>query len=377
MNSGDLYNAIGGIDDKYIEDADAAKGQSARVMTFAPWPKWAMPAAACLALAVSAFALRGVVFPQNSGESGTPGYVAGGTNTGGADSGEIIGGALEGAPNYVTIDSIKGLPTGDYTWDEGGGVAADRLVTNELRYLMRAFFHNDSQDTMAAFAVVRADSVKATKDGQIATCSLPSVEFMFGDSPSETFTIEQQLYGGCTNDEQTNLLRVGGVYVLPLVKFESAENWNVYGDLDCLFEVDDKGLLHSHSLSPALNKYDGIETAYLYKDVTYLYKHPILVSRFAEYILQGYYIDTAGATIAFIEPNGSWYEEDAPNFTAKVGADGKITPADGEHNVFAPVAGMTLDEMNAAIREIKEYAFEGKHQYGVDAFEADSQPPSP
>jgi hypothetical protein len=59
--------------------------------------------------------------------------------------------------------------------------------------------------------------------------------------------IKQSLYGGCVGDEQTNLLRVGGVYVLPLVRFESDDVWSVYGDLDALFEVDDKGLIHSHS----------------------------------------------------------------------------------------------------------------------------------
>jgi hypothetical protein len=302
---------------------------------------------------------------SDNGKKGAGPVMGGGADTGYAD--ELLpggDGALQGDPNYVTMDSITGLPAGDYTWDEGSGIETDRLVTFELRYLMRIFSRDDLQDIDAVFAVVRVDGVTATKDGQIAACSLPSDEFMFGDDLEEIYSVEQQLYGGCTNEEETNLLRVGGVYVLPLVRSEGAETWRIYGDLDVLFEVDDKGLLHSHSLFPALNKYDGAETAYLYKDAVYLYKHPVLVSRFAEYISQGYSIERAGATIAMTASNVAWNEEDAPNFTAHVGENDAITPADGPHNVFAPVAGMTVDEMNAAIADIKEYVLEGKHQYG-------------
>ncbi|MDR1131990.1 MAG: hypothetical protein LBL15_06190, partial [Oscillospiraceae bacterium] len=266
-------------------------------------------------------------------------------------------GALESVPNAASLDSIKGLPAGDYTWDEGDGVVVDRSVTDELRYLMREFNHNYSQDTKAVFAVVRVDGVTPTKDGQIAVCSIPSGEFVFGEGIGESFKVEQTLYGGCANDEETNLLRAGGVYVLPLTNWQNTDTWRIYGDLDVLFEVDDTGLLHSHSRFSALNKYDGAETAVLYEDIAYLYERPVLTSRFAEYVSRGYYIDTAGAEIALIGPNGSWYEEDAPNFTAKLGEDGTITPANGAHNVFIPLAGMTTNEMNAAIAEIKEFVF--------------------
>jgi hypothetical protein len=54
------------------------------------------------------------------------------------------------------------------------------------------------------------------------------------------------------------------------VKSANDEYWTIYGDFDCLFEIDDAGLVHSHSRLPALNKYDGNELAYLWNDVEYL-----------------------------------------------------------------------------------------------------------
>jgi hypothetical protein len=56
-------------------------------------------------------------------------------------------------------------------------------------------------------------------------------------------------------------------------------------------------------------------------------------------------------------------EVDALNYTAHISASGVIIPANGAHNVFEPLSGMTIEEMNSAIREIEEYILEGKHQY--------------
>ena len=59
-------------------------------------------------------------------------------------------------------------------------------------------------------------------------------------------------------EEPNNLLRVGGVYVLPLKFNEYLGAYRVVGDLDVLFELDDAGKMVSHSRFEGLNQYDGM-----------------------------------------------------------------------------------------------------------------------
>ena len=59
-------------------------------------------------------------------------------------------------------------------------------------------------------------------------------------------------------EEPNNLLRVGGVYVLPLRFNEYWGAYEVVGDLDVLFELDDTGKMVSHSRWEGLNQYDGM-----------------------------------------------------------------------------------------------------------------------
>jgi hypothetical protein len=70
------------------------------------------------------------------------------------------------------------------------------------------------------------------------------------------------------------LLRVGGVYLLP-VKFNPY--WGAYevvGDLDVLFELDDEGKIISHSRFPELNQYDGKPFSELLNAVRAIYPAP-------------------------------------------------------------------------------------------------------
>lgn len=63
----------------------------------------------------------------------------------------------------------------------------------------------------------------------------------------------------------TNLLREGGVYLLPLEQFNA--EWYVTGDMDVLFEVDDKGNVWSHSAFEAFNQYDGQAAGHLISEL--------------------------------------------------------------------------------------------------------------
>jgi hypothetical protein len=75
-------------------------------------------------------------------------------------------------------------------------------------------------------------------------------------------------------DEPNNLLREGGVYLLPLKFDEFWGAYNVVGDLDVLFEVDDGGKIISHSRFPEFSKYDDKSFSELLDDVRALYPVP-------------------------------------------------------------------------------------------------------
>jgi hypothetical protein len=284
----------------------------------------------------------------------------------------------------AALDRIFGLPTSNYTWDEGPFMQADRMLTSELRHLMRDF-DSTYPDVKAAFAIVRVSSVERFgidraaetmerySESQIATCS---VEYDFyGDeiSPETANTIvkvKQYLYGGCTGEEETNLLRVGGVYVLPLMNWQNEDFWTVYGDLDCLFEVDDRGLIQSHSLHKGFQKYDGQGLAVLWADIGYLYMNPLLRSRLAEYITDSYYwysLAAQGNKIALhyvqYDENGQleyewygWEAGDAERFSAELDAEGRVVIATDGFNIFRPVEGLTVAEVEDALARMKEYA---------------------
>lgn len=345
-----ILRAIGKIYDDFVKRA-VSKDKAVRV-AFAPWLKWVMPAAVCLVIAVT------VALPQLLK---TP-----------AVNPDNLQNEESSQPNGLVparLDTIRGLPARDYTWDEGDdGVEAKRLATNKLRLLMRQF---DSYDptVRAAFAIVRVESVeKFTEDigdiveeGQIAACGV--LYNVLGDGLDVPFKIRQYLYGGCTSGEETNLIREGGVYVLPLVTIEGQETWEIYGDLDVLFEVDDKGLIHSHSSCYELNKYDNKPLSELWNDIEYLKERPLLISRLAEYIGDDYDVEFAGGdgkfnwdTVRLYLPQTGWNQADKESFSAKL-ENGKITvPEDApNYNIFLPFAGMTIDEFDIALGEIRQF----------------------
>lgn len=345
MKNTKILRAIGGVDDELIERA-APKDRTAHRRK-APWLKWAIPAAACFIIVVIALPF---VFRNPASEHPQDEY------------------AVDDSLLAATLDGIFGLPTSNHTWDEGGGMAADRMITNELRYLMRDFGGRDP-DIKAAFAIVKVVSVEwftetrryDSSEGQIAECGV--LFDVLGDGIIQPLRIKQYLYGGCTSNEETNLLRVGGVYVLPLTNWRNEDYWTIYDDLDSLFEVDDKGLIQSHSKHEQLNKYDGQELAVLWNDIEYLYLNPILHSRFAEEISWGSGIAVDGNRIALHNPDSGWYgwdAGDAGRFDAMIGADGKIVidinaPGYNDFNIFRPVEGMTLDEAQSEVDKIKRF----------------------
>jgi len=119
----------------------------------------------------------------------------------------------------------------------------------------------------------RDDSVRK----QDATVSILSTVWSLDDDIPETITLTQWIYGGCVwtvegdvlvGSEIRNLLREGGVYLLPLEYWQDRDMWTVTGDLDVLFEVDDKSLIWTHSGFEGFSRFDGENVNVLINAIT-------------------------------------------------------------------------------------------------------------
>ena len=98
---------------------------------------------------------------------------------------------------------------------------------------------------------------------------------------SGEISIEQLISAGCPDEERTNFLRKGGVYVLTIGDWRDSPYYSLYADDDVLFEVDDNGLIASHSWWRDFNKYDGKPLTELWGDIQYLIENPALASALA------------------------------------------------------------------------------------------------
>jgi hypothetical protein len=163
---------------------------------------------------------------------------------------------------YAELAEWRGLPALELTLVEdlgAGGIAAKRMAFANL---------GDLRDYAEAFVLVASVNEVAPEgdNGQTAIAAYAEtiggvLDTQLWDdrmiSTGSRVLIRQQLIGGCTRDEPSNLLRQGGVYVLPLRFNAAAGAYEVVGDLDVLFELDSEGKIHSHSLYEELNQYDG------------------------------------------------------------------------------------------------------------------------
>lgn len=280
MNSKELYKAVGGIDEKYIEDADVTKSnKEVRVVAFTPWLKRAMPIAACLVVMVGVFLGYNALHPLNQftgDESGNPGYITG-DSTIGKPSLKIEEG-VNNADSYADPDHWRGLATENFVLQEQteSNIEADRIVFRTLQ---------DLADYSDAFIIV-PNVHKIASDGDNMQTAIAEYAGTIGDmirtrqwddytiSTGNRILIRQTLIGGCTMDEPNNLLRVGGVYLLP-IRFDSYLGaYEVVGDLDVLFELDAEGKIVSHSRFSELNKYDGKAFSELLNAVRAIYPMP-------------------------------------------------------------------------------------------------------
>lgn len=276
MKDDKILRAIGKIDEEMIErnaPIDCVRSKNKTIyMKFMPWLRWAVPMAACLIIA-AIIAVPALLkqLPAISDSAAAP------LPSLSLDS----EGLFEAC--YPALEDWRGLPAENYVLDEtADGIAADRMVFKTL---------NDLAAYSDAFVLVPS-VYKTSQDGGNMQTSIAEYAETIGDmlntrqwddhtvSTGSRILIRQRLIGGCTMDEPSNLLRKGGVYLLP-VKFNPG--WRAYtvaGDLDVLFELNDEGKIVSHSQWEGFNKYDGKPLSELIDDVRTLY--PVIEAEFTE-----------------------------------------------------------------------------------------------
>ncbi|MDR2615212.1 MAG: hypothetical protein LBC28_01395 [Oscillospiraceae bacterium] len=257
-----------------------------------------IPAAACLAIAA------GLLLGCSAAEPNAPSPLTGGETDASAAENVIAGGAdmtggasdagftadigkptlkintpeMETVACYAAPDDWRGLPAEDFVLEEQteDGAAADRLGLRTLR---------DLADRADMFIVVPRVHETAP-DGDNMQSAIAEYAETIGDalvthqwdegavSTGDRVLIRQMLIGGCTMDEPNNLLRAGGVYLLPISFHSYWGAFEIVGDLDVLFELDDEGKIVSHSRWPEYSGYDGKPFSELLNDVRALYPAP-------------------------------------------------------------------------------------------------------
>lgn len=272
MNNDKILRAIGNIDEDLISRAAPAdhgypRGRATR-LTFAPWFRWTTPVAVCLVIAIAVAAL---LRRPSSGSVTIP------SPSLSLDSG------ISSSACYPALEDWRGLPTENYVLDG----LTDDMVTSRMVY--------KTLDDLVSYAdaFVLVPNVHETEwDGDNMQTSIAEYGETIGDklttrqwddrtvSTGSRVLIRQQLIGGSPMDEPSNFLRQGGVYLLP-IKFNP--DWGAYevlGDHDVLFELNDEGKIVSHSKWEDYNKYDGKSLSKLIDDIRALY--PATNAEFAE-----------------------------------------------------------------------------------------------
>ena len=154
--------------------------------------------------------------------------------------------------------SLKGLEVVNHGLPDESelGVSSDRILVRSIP----EFFVYTNID---AIAIIRVLDTKQWLDRsefdstlrQNSYIKVISTVWANGSVIPDAMTVNQALYGGCMGDEETNLLRKGGVYLVPITK--SGDKWYIYYDMDVLFEVDQEERVWSHSIDKGFNSYDG------------------------------------------------------------------------------------------------------------------------
>ena len=185
--------------------------------------------------------------------------------------------------NPGEIDSsLVGLPVENFSLSD----IQMNVEMNRIGYSKLSGFFSHGEPRM--FAFVRVVETKPWEDKdpgwgngsvlmQESSLYIISNLWSRDDDIPEVISLSQSFYGGCEwgiengvlkGSETTNLLRKDGVYLLPLGYWQDNDRWYIMGDLDVLFEIDDKGRVWTHSKHEDFNRFDGENAEILTDTVT-------------------------------------------------------------------------------------------------------------
>jgi hypothetical protein len=239
---------------------------------------WSLAAAACVMIAFGIFAL-----PLLRDDSGVfiP-YETSGTTA--SESTQVLPPSASQEPPT----KLAGLPTGTFRMDEVASDPAGMMSSRVAHLTLLDFFRwgmspqafvfvrvTDTQ--LKTFDVSESFTGQGEKQFQLSTVDILETiwnSYHFEQLPQK-MNIYQEVHSGNWGMEVTNLLREGGVYLLPIWLHNCEEDqlamWRIMGDLDVLFEVDDKGSIWSHSLYwSEFTQFDGEPAKKLADEITAL-----------------------------------------------------------------------------------------------------------
>jgi hypothetical protein len=159
-------------------------------------------------------------------------------------------------PQIVYEGEIRGLPARNFTIDELTlNMMSDRIVINRFTEVFGVSWFED----IDRIAIVKVEGEPQLIDGRDfwegrASSTARVLVDIYGRG-SEIVEITQSYSNYRMEGYNSILLRDGGVYILPLVKWEG--KYGIVANMDVLFEIDDNGKIFSHSRNPAFNYFDG------------------------------------------------------------------------------------------------------------------------
>ena len=244
-NSEQILFAIGEVSDDKILEADTNKLEQVTSKSVVMFWKVLAPIAACLVLVFAVFAIPELPLLSTTDPTKTTQPPAN------PDSYDL------------SNTSLIGLPVNNFCLSD---IVTDAEACRMVFMKLHDFFRYDSP----SFVFVRVLETEQWQsnfhgipiDKQTSTVQILSQVWNSENTEiPQVIKIQQTVYGfgelSTTRPDDSTVLRKGGVYLLPIRHWEPDDDWYMSGDFDVLFEVDDKGLIWSHSPYRGFNQFDG------------------------------------------------------------------------------------------------------------------------
>ncbi|HCS72536.1 MAG TPA: hypothetical protein DIW17_01490 [Clostridiales bacterium] len=162
---------------------------------------------------------------------------------------------------------IKGLPVDHFKLSE---IQTDNETFRFIYKSLGDILEIGMADCFLMIKVVNTETLKPQYHFQkgIQLSDVKVLENIYGECDEDTIQIKQSIYISNMEPDLTSqaLLREGGVYLLPLYQHFDDDLYDdglkegfyyIEAVFDVLFEIDDNGLLYSHSDFPDFNRFDG------------------------------------------------------------------------------------------------------------------------